>query len=618
MENKYTIGTNLYINEIRYTILSAKEKEVELVDEDGEIIFVKNNELEKNATSGTKSLTSINQSQIDIAHKRLDIITPLLEINTSKQEVEKVARENDVSVATIYRWLKKYKESELLSDLAPEEKPGGKGKSRLKDVIDEIIDSNIEKYYMTNQQNSFRRVFLEIQIECNDKKLSPPHYNTIRRRILAKSEYKIIKNRLGIGAAKKRFNPKVKTFPDALYPLSSVQMDHTPLDIIIVDEEYREELGRPWLTLAIDTYSRMVLGYYIGFERPNSMSVGLCLSQAMLPKQEYLAKFDIFKEWPCHGRINCIHMDNALEFRSKMLEDACREYKIDINWRPVKVPEYGGYIERLLGTFSKEIHQLKGTTFNNISKRKNYDSSKKAVFTYKEFEAWLATYIVDVYHMKFHTGINKSPMAKWLEGVIGTDEQIGVGYHPIPVDKRKLLLDFMPSEHRTIQDYGVLLDGIHYYSDVLRKWINALDIKSGKLRAKRKFKFKRDPRDISILYFLEPDTKEYYPIPYRDSSRPPITKWELKIVRDYLTEQGRKTISEEDIFDAYKRMRTIEDNAERQTKKTRRMQVIKEKQKEHKQAVNPTPIDIAAPQKVDDDIFNDLESFKDISDGSSE
>ena len=150
------------------------------------------------------------------------------------------------------------------------------------------------------------------------------------------------------------------------------------------------------------------------------------------------------------------------------------------------------------------------------------------------------------------------------------------------------------------------------------KGFDFLDIKSGKLRAKRKFKFKRDPRDISILYFLEPDTKEYYPIPYRDSSRPPITKWELKIVRDYLTEQGRKTISEEDIFDAYKRMRTIEDNAERQTKKTRRMQVIKEKQKEHKQAVNPTPIDIAAPQKVDDDIFNDLESFKDISDGSSE
>ena len=52
-------------------------------------------------------------------------------------------------------------------------------------------------------------------------------------------------------------------FDSAQRPLDLVQIDHTKLDIIVVDDEQRLPIGRPWITLAIDVYSRMVTGFYI-------------------------------------------------------------------------------------------------------------------------------------------------------------------------------------------------------------------------------------------------------------------------------------------------------------------------------------------------------------------
>jgi putative transposase len=44
-------------------------------------------------------------------------------------------------------------------------------------------------------------------------------------------------------------------------PLEVVQIDHTLVDVVVVDELERLPLGRPWLTLAIDVASRMVNGF---------------------------------------------------------------------------------------------------------------------------------------------------------------------------------------------------------------------------------------------------------------------------------------------------------------------------------------------------------------------
>lgn len=256
-----------------------------------------------------------------------------------------------------------------------------------------------------------------------------------------------------------------------------------------------------------------------------------------------------------------LYIDNAREFHGKMLERACQEYGIEINFRPVATPNYGGHIERLLGTLLKEIHTLPGTTFSNTKDRKHYDSEGKACFTIKELEQWLTTFIVNVYHQQLQTGVNSTPYARYIEAILGTETQIGIGQSRPIENELKLKLDFMPFVERTIQRYGVAIDSIWYYHGVLQKWIHTFEKPNSKNRLLKKFAFKRDPRDISAVFFFDPEIKDYFCIPYRNTSHPSITIWEhRRILRD-IKARGLSEVNENMIFEAYARLQHIEENA---------------------------------------------------------
>ena len=208
-----------------------------------------------------------------------------------------------------------------------------------------------------------------------------PHNNTIRARISKLDPQFKIAKRQGKKAAEEQFKPSEGSFPNADFPLAVVQIDHTKLDIILVDDVYRKPIGRPWITMAVDVFSRMIPGFYISFDPPSALSAGLCLAHSVLTKETWLAQHEVEGLWPCWGLPRKIHLDNAREFHGKVLEKACKQYGIDIEWRPVARPHFGGHIERLLGTVLQEIHTLPGTTFSNVVERSNYDSEDSAVFT---------------------------------------------------------------------------------------------------------------------------------------------------------------------------------------------------------------------------------------------
>ncbi len=103
-------------------------------------------------------------------------------------------------------------------------------------------------------------------------------------RIEALNDYQVTKARLGSKAAIDKFKAAAGSFPNADYPLAYVQIDHTPLDIEIVDDEFREAIGKPHLTLAIDVFSRMIVGYYLSLEAPSTTSVAMCIASCILSK----------------------------------------------------------------------------------------------------------------------------------------------------------------------------------------------------------------------------------------------------------------------------------------------------------------------------------------------
>ena len=70
----------------------------------------------------------------------------------------------------------------------------------------------------------------------------------------------------------------------------------------------------------------------------------------MLPKAEYLAKQKVEASWPMHGLPRTLQVDNAMEFHAQTLIRGCRQYGIELVYRPPAHPHFGGHIERLIGT----------------------------------------------------------------------------------------------------------------------------------------------------------------------------------------------------------------------------------------------------------------------------
>lgn len=523
-------------------------------------------------------LNSIDPDAWAQAMNVFNVLKPLLnKADRTKEDVEKVANELFVSVATAYRYLEKIEAEGTVTCLIRKPR-ADKFTRRLMEEVEDIIKKVLLEQYLNFKKISPERAYLEIERLCRKVNSPVPAKQTVIRRIHEISRVEHAAKREGRNAALD-LKPNRGTVSNGDFLNSLWQIDHTLVDIILVDEEYREPISRPWITVVIDVYSRMVMGWYISFDPPGSIGTGLSISTSILPKEERLIELESSLPWPCQGKPTIIMADNAKEFRGNMLKNACAEHGIELRFRPVKKPNYGGHIERMMGTLMTRIHALDGTTFSNISNRENYDSEAQATMTLKEFEKWMSEQVLGKYHHEKHSALGCSPLQKYKEGIMGNGVTPGIGFMPIASDPQKLIYDFLPFEERVIQPLGACIDYISYHDPVLDKWIGAKD-PNDKKKA-RKFVFRRDPRKISPILFWDPHALQYFPIHYRDTSRRVISVWELNAVTRYLRDKNEAEIDEELIFQTYERMRAIEEEAAEKTKATR---LMNERRKHHAKA----------------------------------
>jgi putative transposase len=500
-----------------------------------------------------------------------DRLTPLLETTNSVHEkAQSLALTTGVHQATVYRKLKTLKTIGKVTALVQESPSGGRGKSRISEESEVVIQQTISEFYFNKEQKKRTKyeTYEEIEGKLKNAGIAVPSQKTIYNRI----NEAIRKKEKG---ATKPFDPEnhdetpiPNKIPGADYPLAIVQIDHTPIDMNVVDDENRESIGRPWITVLIDVFSRMIIGFYLSLDPPNNMSVGEAITNAILRKEDNLARFNITASYPCWGVMDIIHADNAGEFRGEMIRRACNEYSIDIEWRPVKTPRYGAHIERYLGGLMKRIHRLNGTTFSNVEEKGNYDSEKYADMTLDELEAWITNFIVGVYHRKRHRTLRQSPISRYEAGILGNEKMPGRGLPRAVQDGERLKLDLMPLERRSIQDSKVVIDHIWYSAGVLDRYKHSYEPANPTKRMK--FIFKRDPRNISVIYFYDPELKEYFRVPYNDTSHPAISIWEHKKIIRRLKEDGVEDINETVIFEHYQKMQKIQEESATKTKTARR------------------------------------------------
>ncbi len=532
-----------------------------------------------NAESISKDISEINDSEYNEAKRRYEAILPLLEKNLSRKDSVEYSKKIGIHFTTLYRWQERYKSTGTILGLISNKVGAKKGNTRLNSEIEILIKRIIDSYYLTIQKPSVQSVVDKVLAECKKMNIIAPHSNTIRNRIESISEYEKLKKQGSKSIARTRYEPTPNKF-EADYPLQLIEIDHTPCDIILVDDEHRLPIGRPWITVAIDIYSRMIVGYYLSMNAPSVTSVGMCVSNTILPKDTLLAKFDVNANWNVWGFPETIHVDNGADFRAEAVKKAGLAHGINIEFRPVGRANFGGHIERVIGTLMHEIHNLPGTTFSNIKQRGEYNSDANASMTFFEFEKWLVTFITKIYHKRVHNSLFLTPEQQWEEGLFGDENSIG--FIQKPSSNSTIILDFLPIYERTIQKNGVNIEGLNYYDHVLRTKINQTE--NGK---KKQFIFKRDPRDISYIWFYEESTKEYFKIPVANQNMPSMTAWEFYSIKTNLKNKGLKRVNQDAILEAREELHNQIQLSVKNSKKARRdSQRLKNKDIEMKEINN--------------------------------
>lgn len=267
-------------------------------------------------------------------------------------------------------------------------------------------------------------------------------------------------------------------------PLQKVEMDGTLVDVHIRHPHLDVPIGRPWLTVAIDWYTRVILGIYLSLDPPGALSTAICLRNAVLPKNDWLegigASGCVF---PGYGLMREIYTDNGPEFKNGALDSAFQAYNIKHSFRPPGDPAKGGIIERAIGTLMKEVRLLPGASYSDRLKGTPKDIHKRATKTLQEVEKYLA-HVISKYHQTIHEGVFMRPLVRWqqawhINGIHAAPE--------LPLDQNNFLIALLPFKSVSVIRGTVTISRIKFGHSALNQ-----------LHGKHQVRF--DPRDSTRVY----------------------------------------------------------------------------------------------------------------------
>jgi putative transposase len=466
----------------------------------------------------------------------------LSEDGDASARVQFACKSLGLSRRSIYRLLANYRAAAQTSSLIAKHRGTPPAGRRLTAAREAIAMRCIEQRFLSRPRATVSLVTEEVERQCRAAGLKPVSRKAIDLRIASLDPRLVTSRRHGSKVARTAFGP-VGGHYDVSAPLDVMQIDHTRVDVIVVSEGSRKPLGRPWITLAIDVATRIVMGIFISFDAPSITSVCLALTHACLPKNRWLAARNIDIEWNQWGIPAALHMDNAREFHSQSVRRGCDEYGIKKIFRPIARPHFGGHIERLIGTLMGRVHLLPGTTSSSIAARGSDNPKHTAAMTIAEVESWIALEIAGRYHRKTHRSLGVSPLAAW-------EAAVSKGLYPsLPSDTRSFMVNFLPLATRILQK-----DGIHLFN--IRYWSERLPLLA---RPHESVIVRYDPRNLARVFVLGYD-KQYHEVPYGDVRHPPISIWDHRAAAAYLRAHQRK-VDELGIFSAHLQQRTIESEA---------------------------------------------------------
>lgn len=219
-------------------------------------------------------LTAYSEEQRQKAMDKYRLIAPYL---NREKSLRAVAEDSDVSKRTLQYWVSQYEQFGLVGLIRKRRRDSGIFK------VEKEVQEEIKNLILNHKRNSVTSIHRKICETCKKNNWKQPSYY----QVYAISRF------LSPGLKKLAYEGK-KEYQnthdlihrrEANYPNEIWQADHTPLDIIVLNEKGNPE--RPWLTIILDDYSRAIAGYFLTFQDPTAIHTALVLHQAIWRKRNF-------------------------------------------------------------------------------------------------------------------------------------------------------------------------------------------------------------------------------------------------------------------------------------------------------------------------------------------
>ncbi|MGE0503510.1 MAG: hypothetical protein AB7O76_21455 [Rhizobiaceae bacterium] len=288
--------------------------------------------------------------------------------------------------------------------------------------------------------------------------------------------------------------------------LETVIIDHTPVDVWakVLDDDGNEIMAeRPWLTIAIDVHSRVILSAILTFEFPSIETLADCVREILVPKQWLIDQYG--EQWGANacGKPFTLVLDNDWAHVGVSFQVWAEAMGIDVLYAPVKSPEYRSIGERIFRTVNEEcIHRLPGACLYTAGERSELQLEPRAeeLFSVDEIRDRIWRFIITQYHTDVHEGIDMPPARSWDRGVARGEWQT--------VDDITAASKFLGQIKRcTLDATGIHVKGHHFHDQVAVSALldNLLRYTAGRRRREKRLASGRVP----VVVTLDPTTCEY-------------------------------------------------------------------------------------------------------------
>lgn len=571
--------------EVRYRILDVAEFRYAWIDIDSNNAFpitIKESEVEQAILAESLSiaedpfmhlatyLPEQGSTAQKIRDKRLAVIADLIDQpgifyrSGRGLLIQQVVDKYGTAKKTVYGYLRQYWQrgctpNALLPDY---DNSGGRGKKRLapKKKLGRprsttpgngtIVDVNIERmfrivldrHFLTEDGHtlSYAHRRFEDMFETANSQTPKEDFPTIGQlRYFYEREYlrpERIRRRSNKIQYEKDLRPLRSTATaDVHGPGARYEIDATIADIYLLSADRQKIIGRPTLYVVVDVFSRLIAGYYVGFENPSYVTAMLALVNAMTDKTELCRSlgYEIEPEhWPSIGLPDAILADRG-ELIGHQIEYLEQAFGIRIENAPPYRGDAKGIVERHFRTIQADFKPFApgvvvGTT---VKKRGGKDYRLDATLTVEDFSKII---LGSILHRN-----QSSVLAKY-----DRDPEMPPTLAPVPINiwnwgienrsgrlrntsETALKLALMPRQKVTLSAYGIQCFGAFYTCSQLLAtgWLH----RTGQQRP-GPFMAAYDPATADVIYvFPDAGKPEYWECALTDRSREfrGFSFWEL-------------------------------------------------------------------------------------------